>query len=236
MPRRPRFALTDFPLHIVQRGNDRQPCFFGDADYRTYLQALEDASAHYGVRIHAYVLMTNHVHLLATPLVVGAVSRMMQSVGARYVGYVNATYQRTGTLWEGRYHACLVDADAYVAAACRYIDLNPVRARMVAHPIAWPWSSYAALAGVRADALVAPHPSLAQLGDAPGRGYATWCGAGVGEEELAALRTATASELAYGSDAFRAHIEAMTSRTTTRGRPGPRGPLAGATPPEKLRL
>ena len=96
MPRRPRFALTDFPLHIVQRGNDRQPCFFGEPDYRTYLQALGDASAHYGVRIHAYVLMTNHVHLLATPLVVGAVSRMMQSVGARYVGCVNATYRRTG--------------------------------------------------------------------------------------------------------------------------------------------
>ena len=236
MPRRPRFALTDFPLHIVQRGNDRQPCFFGEADYRTYLQALEDASAHYGVRVHAYVLMTNHVHLLATPLAVGAVSRMMQSVGARYVGYVNATYRRTGTLWEGRYHACLVDADAYVAAVCRYIDLNPVRAQIVAHPIAWPWSSYAALAGVRADALVAPHPSLALLGDAPGRGYAKWCGAGVGEEELAALRAATASEHAYGSDAFRARIEAMTSRATARGRPGPRGPHAAAPPPKKLRL
>ena len=85
MPRRPRFALTDFPLHIVQRGNDRQPCFFGEADHRVYLRALRDASTHYGVRIHAYVLMTNHVHLLATPLVVGAVSRMMQSVGARHV-------------------------------------------------------------------------------------------------------------------------------------------------------
>ena len=142
--------------------------------------------------------MTNHLHLLATPLVAGAVSRTMQSVGARCVGYVNATYRRTGTLWEGRYHACLVEDDAHVAAACLYIDLNPVRARMVAHPIAWPWSSYGALAGIRADALVDPHPALARLGDAPGPGYARWCGAGVGEEELTALRAATASELAFG--------------------------------------
>lgn len=236
MPRRPRFALTDYPLHVVQRGNDRQPCYFGEADYRTYLHALRDASAHYGVRVHAYVLMTNHVHLLATPLEAEAVSRMMQSVGARYVGHVNATYRRTGTLWEGRYHACLVDTDTHVVAACRYIDLNPVRARMVAHPIAWPWSSYGALAGIRDDALVVPHASLARLGDAPGPGYARWCGAGVSEGELEALRAATASELAFGSDAFRARIQAMTSRATSRERPGPRGPRAGAAPPGKLRL
>lgn len=236
MSRRPRFALTGFPLHIVQRGNDRRPCFFGEADYRVYLQALQDASTHYGVRIHAYVLMANHVHLLATPQVVGAVSRMMQSVGARYVGYVNATHRRTGTLWEGRYHACLVDTDAYVAAACRYIDLNPVRARVVEHPVGWPWSSYAALAGIRADALVAPHPSLAELGDAPGPGYSKWCGAGIGEEELAALRAATASELTFGSDDFRVRIEAMTSRATRRGRPGPRVQRGNEPPAGKLRL
>jgi len=236
MSRRPRFPVTDFPLHIVQRGNYRQPCFFEAADYRKYLHALSEASARYGVQIHAYVLMTNHVHLLATPLVDSAVSRMMQSVGARYVSYVNAKYERTGTLWEGRYHACLVDADAYVAVACRYIDLNPVRAQIAAHPIAWPWSSYAALAGVRPDALVVPHPSLEQLGDVPGQAYAKWCSAEAVDEELAALRSATASELAFGSDAFRTRIEAATSRATVRRRPGPRDPRSATSLPGKLRL
>jgi len=221
LSRRPRFSLTDFPLHIVQRGNDRQPCFFREADYLTYLGALGDASAHYGVRIHAYVLMTNHVHLLATPLVAGAVSRMMQSIGARYVGYVNSTRQRTGALWEGRYHACLVDVDEYVLAACRYIDLNPVRARMVAHPVEWPWSSYAALAGLRADTLVAPHPSLGTLGATPGTEYAAWCSTPADEDELSTLRAATAGELCYGSDAFKVEIEAITARATRRRRPGP---------------
>ncbi|CAG1006709.1 hypothetical protein BURK1_03323 [Burkholderiales bacterium] len=221
MPRRPRFPLTGYPLHIVQRGNDRQPCFFCEADFRTYLEALGDAATHYGVRVHAYVLMTNHVHLLATPLEAGAVSRTMQSVGARYVGYVNATHGRTGTLWEGRYRACLVGEDAYVLAACRYIDLNPVRARMVSHPVAWRWSSYGALSGLRRDALVSPHPTLSLLGDAPGPGYAQWCGMPSDEAELTALRAATAGELAFGSDAFKTRIEDTTDRATRPRRSAP---------------
>jgi len=220
MPRRPRFPLTGLPLHVVQRGNDRQPCFFGDTDCRVYLAALHDAASHYGMQIHAYALMTNHVHLLVTPLEAGAVSRAMQSIGARYVGYINATLGRTGTLWEGRYKACLVDADRYVLAFCRYIDLNPVRARMVAHPVAFRWSSYAGLAGLRRDSLLAPHVSLGALGDAPGPGYARWCGQPVDDDELAALRQATASQRVFGGDRFKAQVEATTSRATARRPPG----------------
>jgi putative transposase len=113
MSRRPRFPVTGHPLHVVQRGNDRQPCFFAEADYRFYLDSLGDAAQHYAVQVHAYVLMANHIHLLVTPLAAGAVSRRMQSLGARNVGHVYARWCRTGTLWEGRYKACLVDHDRH---------------------------------------------------------------------------------------------------------------------------
>lgn len=221
MPRRPRFAVTGWPLHVVQRGNDRGACFFADADYRVYLKALCEAVTHYGVAVHAYVLMTNHVHLLATPFEVGAISRAMQSVGARYVAYVNGKYRRTGTLWEGRYKACLVEDDRHVLAACRYIDLNPVRAGIVSDPAVYRFSSYAGLAGLRDDALLVPHGALDILPDAPGPGYARWCGESVREDETNALRRATASELVYGGDVFKRRIEAVANRPTTpklRGR------------------
>ena len=217
MSRRPRFPVTGYPLHVVQRGNDRQPCFFADADYRFYLDSLGKAAGHYGVQIHAYVLMTNHVHLLVTPLAAGAVSRMMQALAARYVRYVNARRERTGTLWEGRYKACLVDHDRHLLATCRYIDLNPVRAGIVAHPRAYRWSSFAGLARERHDPLLMPHPVLTQLGDPPGPCYARWCGETVDEDELARLRDATSQELAFGGDHFKAQVEAATSRRTSAG-------------------
>lgn len=222
MPRRPRFLLTDLPLHVVQRGNDRQPCFFSERDFHVYLKALADASVRYRVLVHAYALMTNHVHLLVTPLAVGGVSKLMQSLGARYVKHVNETSERTGTLWEGRYKACLVARDQHVLAACRYIDLNPVRAGMVERPCDYRWSSYSALAGLRADCLVTPHASLEQLGSPSGPGYVRWCAEGIRDDDLERLRDATGRELAFGSNAFRAEIEAMTARPTfvrTPGRP-----------------
>jgi putative transposase len=214
MPRRPRYLLTDLPLHVVQRGNDRQPCFFAARDFEVYLKALADASARYGVLVHAYALMTNHVHLLVTPTRVGAVSKVMQSVGARYVKYVNETAPRTGTLWEGRYKACLVAHDQHVLAACRYIDLNPVRASLVSRPGEYRWSSYSSLAGLQPDALVTPHAALEQLGPERGPAYALWCAEGIRDDELERLREATWRELAFGSDRFRAEIEATTLRPT----------------------
>jgi putative transposase len=214
MPRRPRFLLTDLPIHVVQRGNDRKPCFFTERDFRVYLKALADASVRYRVLVHAYALMTNHVHLLVTPLSANGVSKLMQSIGARYVKYVNSSNERTGTLWEGRYKACLVARDEHVLAACRYIDLNPVRAGIVRRPIDYRWSSYSALAGLTIDPLVSPHVALDQLGDPRGAAYARWCAQGIHESELERLRDATARELAFGSDEFRVEIEAMTARPT----------------------
>lgn len=223
MSRRPRFPLTDLPLHVVQRGNDRQRCFFEERDYRVYLRALGEASVHYGVLVHAYVLMTNHVHLLVTPRIVGGVSKLMQSVGARYVWHVNATRERTGTLWEGRYKACLVARDEHLLVACRYIDLNPVRAGMVQHPSEYRWSSYRSLSGQAFDPLVSPHDALLQLGTPRGVVYERWC-AEVGDEHLDQLRAATEHELAFGSDSFKEHIESKTARAATGGTRGrPRG-------------
>jgi putative transposase len=222
MARRPRFALEGFPLHIVQRGNDRRACFFDAADVRAYLAMLREAVPQHRVRVHAYALMTNHVHLLATPLGKGGVSRMMQSLGARYVAYVNRRHARTGTLWEGRYKACLVECDRHVLAVCRYIDLNPVRAGIVQHPVRYAWSSYAALAGLRHDPLVDPHPSLEGCGVPPGPAYAAWCSQSIADDELQRVRNATAGELAFGSDAFKAQVEQATGRATARRPPGPR--------------
>jgi putative transposase len=221
MARRPRFLLTNLPLHVVQRGNDRRSCFFADGDYRFYLRTLGEAASRYGVLVHAYVLMTNHVHLLLTPLVPGAVSKLMQSVGARYVWHVNKTCGRTGTLWEGRYKACLVACDAHLLAACRYIDLNPVRAGIVQDPSNYRWSSYGALAGLCADSLVTAHDVLSQLGTARGVAYAQWCAQGSRREEIDDLRAATGGELAFGSDRFKAQIETMTARATFARPPGP---------------
>jgi putative transposase len=208
MARRPRFAFADFPLHVVQRGNDRRKCFFEDGDYRFYLRALAEAAVRYGVLVHAYVLMTNHVHLLLTPRAPGGVSRVMQSLGSRYVKHVNARAGRVGTLWESRYKACVVERDAHLLAVCRYIDLNPVRAGMVASPEDYGWSSYAALAGLRHDRIITPHSALEQLGSPRDAAYVTWCKRGIATEELDVLREATSRETVYGSEDFKAHISA----------------------------
>ncbi len=142
MPRKPRFFLAGVPVHIVQRGNNRQLIFFDTADYRKYLGWLKEGSERYGCTIHAYVLMTNHVHLLATPGDADAVSRMMQYVGRRYVPYINHAYGRSGTLWEGRFKSNAIDTEAYLMTCMRYIELNPVRAKVVEAPDDYPWSSY----------------------------------------------------------------------------------------------
>ena len=132
MPRKPRMYLPDLPFHIVQRGNNRDATFFAEQDYHFYLECLYDASIRYGVAIHAYVLMTNHVHLLMTPELETSISLVMQSIGRRYVQYVNKEYRRTGTLWERRHKESLVDGDNYLLTCSRYIELNPVSANMVA--------------------------------------------------------------------------------------------------------
>lgn len=151
MPRRPRLITPGIPLHLVHRGNNRRDCFLTARDYRVYLLALEEYSRRYSVSIHAYVLMTNHIHLLVTPENRTGVSRMMQQIGRKYVSYFNDTHERTGTLWEGRFRSTVVLADEHLLACYRYIELNPVRASLVSNPAQYQWSSY------RANAL--GHPS-----------------------------------------------------------------------------
>jgi REP element-mobilizing transposase RayT len=142
MARLGRYFLPEQPLHVIQRGNNRQAIFFDDDDYVRYRNWLAEAAAEYGCVVHAYVLMTNHAHLLATPREAGSLPRVMQSLGRRYVRHVNTLYRRTGTLWEGRYRAAPIDSERYFLTCCRYIELNPVRARMVRHPREYRWSSY----------------------------------------------------------------------------------------------
>jgi putative transposase len=142
MARLPRFVLPGHPQHVIVRGNNRDPIFNADEDYRFYLDKLQDAAKKHSCDIHAYVLMTNHVHLLVSPHTEDGISKMIQMLGRYYVQYFNSTYRRSGTLWEGRYKASLIDSDTYALTCYRYIELNPVRANMVAHPAEYPWSSY----------------------------------------------------------------------------------------------
>ncbi len=165
MPRKPRFYIAGMPVHVVQRGNNRQPIFFDESDYRIYLKWLNEAAIKYECAIHAYVLMTNHVHILVTPKETDGISRMMQYVGRYYVPYINHTYQRSGTLWEGRYKSSLIDEVAYLLACSRYIEMNPVRADMVQHPREYAWSSYGYNAEGKPDVLVQSHSLYMTLGD-----------------------------------------------------------------------
>ena len=164
MARKPRFNIPGMPQHVIQRGNNRNACFYDESDYRFYLECLAKASEKFDCDIHAYVLMTNHVHLLVTPHADYAVSQMMQSVGRRYVRYINRCYRRTGTLWEGRYKAALVDSERYLLMCSRYIELNPIRANIVDGPADYKWSSYRHNAFGELDDCVKAHPLYEALG------------------------------------------------------------------------
>ena len=215
MARLPRFDLPGIPQHIVQRGNNRLPCFLDDADRARYRQLLREALFATGCQLHAYVLMDNHVHLLATPPEAGATARMMQKLGRQYVGQFNARHRRTGTLWEGRYKACLVDSADYLLRCVRYIDLNPVRARMTDDPVAFAWSGCAALCGLREDPLMTLHPTQRALGRTEaerGNAYRDLLSEALNDEDLAAIRLYLQQQRAYGRDDFRAMVEAKTRR------------------------
>jgi putative transposase len=142
MPRPVRLNLPDIPQHITQRGNNRQACFYSNEDYRLYLDLLHEACRNHDCSLHAYVLMTNHVHLLMTPSTPEGVSMVIRDLGRDYVRTINKTYRRSGTLWEGRFKSSLVDKARYCLTCYRYIELNPVRAGMANHPADYPWSSF----------------------------------------------------------------------------------------------
>ena len=215
MPRTPRLDLANTAQHIIQRGNDRQPCFFIEADYLCYLAELRETSLREGCRVHAYALMTNHVHLLVTPAAAGQIACMMQALGRRYVRYLNDRHHRTGTLWEGRYKACLVDSEDYLLSCYRYIELNPVRARIVAEPDEYAWSSFGSNALGKSDPLVRPHASYLAMDRSPDRRravYRRWVMQPVDTTETDAIRLYLQRQYAYGSNRFRADIEAQLGR------------------------
>ena len=167
MPRKPRFYLPGVPAHVIQRGNCRQPVFYDRSDYTAYLDWLTEGARKHGCAIHAYCLMTNHVHLSITPDTPDAVSRTIQYVGRHYVPYINHTYGKSGTLWEGRHKGCLVASEIYLLTCMRYIELNPVRAGMVNTPLQYSWSSYRANATGSRDVVITPHPLYQALGPDP---------------------------------------------------------------------
>ena len=223
MARLPRYFVAGQAQHIIQRGNNREPIFVCDSDYRFYLECLQAAAKQQGLTIHSYVLMTNHVHLLATPDTEQSISKTLQSLGRRYVQYFNYTYDRTGTLWEGRYKATLIDSDRYLLICMRYIELNPVRAGMVKHPLDYPWSSYAANARGEADELISQHGLYRRLGRSRQlrqSAYRQLFRAALGREELDAIRTSTNTGWVLGNDLFREKIEHLSGR---RASPKPRG-------------
>lgn len=223
MARQQRFVLTGHPQHVIQRGNNRHVTFADEADYRFYLDTLEEGCNRYSCHIHAYVLMTNHVHLLMTPDGEAGISKVMQSLGRRYVQYFNYRYCRTGTLWEGRYKAALLDTEPYLLTCYRYIELNPVRAGMVARPEAYHWSSYRCNALGEPDSLVTPHELYLRLaGSAAQRciAYRALFGTALEAGAVAAIREATNKAWVLGDDRFRLEIEDLLKRQAA---PKPRG-------------
>ncbi|MFY2763686.1 transposase [Arenimonas sp. MALMAid1274] len=228
MPVFPRIDVPGVPLHIVQRGVDRQPCFVQASNFWRYLDDLQIASRRHQCAVHAYVLMDNHVHLLVTGTEPGSPSRMMQQLGRRYVRYFNSFRQRTGTLWEGRFRSCLVDSDAYFLRCQRYIELNPVRAAMVATPGSWRWSSYRHHAWGDPDIVATPHTNYLALGldeDARRRAYIALIAEGVPAKQIEEIRAHTQQGRAWGGRKFQSRIASTLSRNVAvvpRGRPSQR--------------
>jgi len=225
MPRKQRMYLPGLPAHVVQRGNNRSVCFFHDDDYRFFLAVLDEALRRHRVALHAYVLMTNHVHLLMRPADTDGISRVMQHVGRMYVLYINRNYRRTGTLWEGRHKASLVNAAEYLLTCYRYIELNPVRAGMVEVPEDYPWSSYRRNGWGEANSLVTDHSLYLALGKDGATRQLAYRQLFAGHLEPVALqvmRESLARNYPLGNDRFRESIEQQLGHVVghrDRGRP-----------------
>lgn len=233
MPRRPRIHLAGVPLHIVQRGHNRDACFFVDDDYLAYRHWLGEALKESGCALHAYVLMTNHVHLLLSPPQPQDVPQLIISLGRRYVQYINKTYRRTGTLWDSRYKSSLVQEDTYLLLCQRYIELNPVRADMVEDPAHYRWSSYAANALGQSDSLITPHPLYTAIAadDASRReNYRALFRSQIDTTAIADIRLALGQSQPLGNARFMDTIQQMTGQrreAKPRGRPRMQRPESG---------
>ena len=225
MARLPRLTLPGQPHHVIQRGNNRQPIVVDREDREMLLALIGEHAARLQVALHAYVLMDNHFHLLATPSTVDGLPQWMQAVGRRYVRYFNDRHGRSGTLWEGRYRSTLIQTDRYFLACMAYIDLNPVRAGMVADARDYPWSSHGHYAGLRGDRLITPHPLYWALGNTPfarEAAYAELVRAGVAQTDVALLTEATLRGWAAGDARFVELLQKNTDRRVVKGRPGRR--------------
>jgi putative transposase len=223
MPRRPRLVVRKIPLHIIQRGNNRQACFFSDDDYLFYLECLQEYSQKTNCMIHGYVLMTKHVHLLLTPRDSESVGQLMKRLGQRYVQYVNRTYQRRGTLWEGRYRSCIAQEDNYLLQCLRYIELNPVRAEMVLHPADYRWSSYRTNAEGERNKLINPHFMYEKLGltdTARQENYRELFRYSLEPGMVDEIRKATNGNFVLGNDRFKEEISKVLGRRVQPGKAG----------------
>jgi putative transposase len=225
MPRRPRIPLDGVPLHIVQRGHHREPCFFSEEDYTRYLHWLGEALAVNECRLHAYALMANHVHLLLTPKKADAVPKLIMSLGRRYVQYINRTHQRTGPLWDSRYKSSLIQADTCLLTCQRHIELNPVRAAMVDDPAHYRWTSYRHNALGATDSRIIPHVLYQALGQTDKRresAYRALFRAPLDGAAIDGIRLALNQNQPLGNARFYARIEKATGvrrEARQRGRP-----------------
>jgi putative transposase len=223
MARLPRLTVPGYPHHIIQRGNNRQAIFATPADYELLLALVDEHARKQHVAVHAYVLMSNHMHLLATPETVDGISQMMQAVGRRYVRNYNLRQQRTGTLWEGRYKSNLIQAERYLLACMVYMDLNPVRAGMVVDPADYSWSSHQHYVGRRADKLITPHPLYWELGNTPfsrDEAYVSLVRAGVSDQQKRVLTDSALRGWALGEPDYVAELQRRTERRVAPAQPG----------------
>jgi putative transposase len=223
MPRRARIALAGVPMHIRHRGNNGQECFFADADRAFYVFHLKRLLLPSQCRLHAYCLMPNHVHLLVTPLVEHACARLMQRVAQLHSQYINRTYERSGSLWEGRFRSCLVQAEDYVIACYRYIESNPVRAGLCADPADYAWSSYRFNGRGASDGALVPHERYEALGRTPDErreAYRALFASDPRYWRVDEIRKASKGNFALGSEAFKRRLAAQLGRRVAEGRPG----------------
>jgi putative transposase len=225
MARQPRLVLPNQPHHIIQRGNDNQPIFRDDEDPQRFHDWLRESAKFYHVAIHAYVLMPNHLHLLATPSDEEGLAAMMQKVGRLYVPWFNNKYGRSGTLFQGRFRTSVIDPDAYFLACMLYIELNPLRGQLAFDPLDYPWSSYAHHAGVRPDPLITDHAKYWELGNTPFQreaAYIELAQQGMSGQELDTINAAVLKGAPLGSHQFKVELEHKTKRQilpAKRGRP-----------------
>jgi putative transposase len=223
MPRRPRVNLAGYSQHVVQRGHNREACFYVEEDYRFYLHWLEEAAKKYGCDIHAYVLMTNHVHLLVTPHTPSSLARLMQSLGRRYAQYVNRFYARSGSVWEGRYRASLIQAEEYLLTCYRYIEMNPVRANMVRDAGEYRWSSHRRNGFGEDNPILVDHPLYVGLGSTPGQrvaAYRTLFQTNLDDAALKEIQDTTNKGLPLGSGRFSEQVEAALGKRVSLRRRG----------------